>query len=748
MKAAVAKIPVSAQTPLFRVNRRQRKQLNSAANAGADTNNSPETAVLRCSRFAQLPLSEATRDALAAAKFDMLTPIQQTAIPQALAGRDVLAAAPTGSGKTLAFLVPLIESLWRSKWSVDDRLGAIVLAPTRELALQIFEVLRKVAHYHALSAGLVIGGKQFEGERDRVGFMNILVATPGRLLHHLDTAADIQCNSLQMLVLDEADRILDMGFARTIDAILEHLPKDRQTLLFSATQTKSVKDLARLSLRSPQYLSVMARTEEERVEMEENGDDGERIGENEQGDTDVVGIPLRIIQSYAVIPSHDKLGVLWSFIKANLKAKIIVFFATGKQVRFAFDSFCKMRPGLSILHMHGKMKQGKRTEMYQAFIRTKNAVLFATDVASRGLDFPNIDWVVQLDCPDNVETYIHRVGRTARFQSNGKGMLFLCEGKETKFVERLAEKGINPKKARINSTKMVSDVTPHIAATVASNKELKYLAQRAFLFYLKSVFQQSDKEVFDATEHDIELLAKSFGLSVTPQVSFKASASSNKDQGKTVFGYRPRTETKKRPAPKSEPDEKEGKDSEQTRAIDIDDGSDEEDLLTLKQVHEPEGGDGEEVGDSAVAEPKPRKRKRIKLDLLGRMPSVNRIVFDDEGNALRASEVVEDEDMDDESTSDEAEEHDDMDAYANKVAKRLAAREEEDKERERTRVRAKHAKRKEKRRKLNKALQPNADIQQRMMAHEAENRSDSEAESSLADEQDLALRILEESRER
>ncbi|KAL8853976.1 MAG: hypothetical protein Q9198_010946, partial [Flavoplaca austrocitrina] len=169
-------------------------------------------------------------------------------------GSDILGAAKTGSGKTLAFLVPVLENLYRKRWTEFDGLGALILSPTRELAIQIFEVLRKIGRYHTFSAGLVIGGKSLQEERERLGRMNILVCTPGRMLQHMDQTAAFEIDHLQMLVLDEADRILDMGFQSTVDAIVEHLPKKRQTFLFSATQTKKVADLARLSLRDPEYV--------------------------------------------------------------------------------------------------------------------------------------------------------------------------------------------------------------------------------------------------------------------------------------------------------------------------------------------------------------------------------------------------------------------------------------------------------------------------------------------------------------
>lgn len=163
--------------------------------------------------FEELPISRATKDALKDCKYTRLTAIQRAALPHALCGRDVLGAAKTGSGKTLAFLIPVIESLYRKKWGHLDGLGALIISPTRELALQIFEELRKVGKLHEFSAGLLIGGKDVGEEAVRVGRMNILVATPGRLLQHMDETPDFDASMLQILILDEADRILDMvGF--------------------------------------------------------------------------------------------------------------------------------------------------------------------------------------------------------------------------------------------------------------------------------------------------------------------------------------------------------------------------------------------------------------------------------------------------------------------------------------------------------------------------------------------------------
>lgn len=212
--------------------------------------------------FSTMPLSLKTLEGLSGAKIETPTDIQTASILHSLVGRDILGTAKTGSGKTLAFVIPILEKLYHDRWDHGDGLAAIIITPTRELAYQIFQVLRIIGKYHQYSAGLITGGmKEFEEEQERIVTMNILVATPGRLLQHFEQTPGFDASSLLILVLDEADRILDMGFRSQLDSIIEYLPSSRQTLLFSATQTKSVKDLARLSLNQPEYLSVHSQDE-------------------------------------------------------------------------------------------------------------------------------------------------------------------------------------------------------------------------------------------------------------------------------------------------------------------------------------------------------------------------------------------------------------------------------------------------------------------------------------------------------
>ena len=458
--------------------------------------------------FAELPLSIVTQRGLAACGYVELTPVQRAAIPHALAGRDVLGAARTGSGKTLAFVVPLLELLFRRRWQRVDGMGALVLSPTRELSAQIFAVLRKVGKYHAFSVGAVLGGKPVKEEAEGLAGTNIVVATPGRLLYHLDNTPGVLTDQLQMLVLDEADRILDEGFSRDVNAILEHLAPSadtRQTLLFSATQTKSVRDLARLSLRDPEYVSV--------------------------DETSTTRTPEGLAQWCIVLDAPDKLDTLASFLKSHAAAKTIVFLQTCKQVRYVYEAFRHLDPQIApilLLHLHGRMNQERRLAIYDEFCaRSRAVVLFATDVAARGLDFPGIDWVVQADCPDDVATYIHRVGRTARFRATGQALLLLNQS-ERPFLALLEKAKVPVEEMQANPARQHS-VRAGLASVVAANPDIKYLAQRAFVSYLRSIYLEKNKDVFNVHAMPADDLARSMGLATLPQISFGKGARSTKN---------------------------------------------------------------------------------------------------------------------------------------------------------------------------------------------------------------------------
>jgi ATP-dependent RNA helicase DDX10/DBP4 len=314
------------------------------------------------------------------------------------------------------------------------------------------------------------------------------------MLQHLDQTAGFDANNLQILVLDEADRIMDMGFQSAVDALVEHLPKTRQTLMFSATQSKKVSDLARLSLKDPEYVSVH--------------------------EAAVSATPTNLQQHYIVTPLTEKLDILYGFIKANLKSKIIVFLSSGKQVRFVYESFRHLQPGIPLLHLHGRQKQIARLEITNRFTAAKQSCLFATDVVARGIDFPAVDWVIQADCPEDVDTYIHRVGRTARYQSNGRAVLFLDPSEEPGMLKKLEQKKIPIQRVNVKEKKK-KNIKDHLQSMCFQNPDLKYLGQKAFISYTRSVHLQKDKEVFKFDKLDLDGFAASLGLPGTPQVKFR-----------------------------------------------------------------------------------------------------------------------------------------------------------------------------------------------------------------------------------
>ncbi|GIZ41189.1 hypothetical protein CKM354_000450300 [Cercospora kikuchii] len=445
--------------------------------------------------FADLPLSEPTKAGLKSSHFSTLTDIQSKAIPLALKGRDILGAAKTGSGKTLAFIVPVLENLYRAQCvGADAGLGALIITPTRELAIQIFEVLRKVGGKgHLFSAGLVIGGKSVREEADAMLRMNILVCTPGRIKQHLEQTAGFNADNLQMLVLDEADRIMDMGFQHAVDAIIEYLPKQRQTMLFSATQSKRVSDLARLSLKDPEYISV-----------------------HEAASS---ATPATLQQNYVITPLSEKLDTLWSFIQSAKKSKIIVFLSATKQVRFVYEAFRHMQPGIPLLHLYGRMKETTRLETTEKFSRAKHSCLFTTDVVARGLDFPAVDWVVQVDCPEDADTYIHRVGRTARYERNGRAVLFLDPSEEEGMLTRLEQKKVPIERINVKQKKQQS-IKDQLQNMCFQDPHLKQLAMKAFVAYVKSIHIQKDKETFNLQSYKLDEWATSMGLLNAPRIKF------------------------------------------------------------------------------------------------------------------------------------------------------------------------------------------------------------------------------------
>jgi ATP-dependent RNA helicase DDX10/DBP4 len=485
-----------------------------------------------------------------------------------------------------------------------DGVGAIIISPTRELAYQIFETLKKVGAHHDISSGLIIGGKNLKFERNRMDQCNIIICTPGRLLQHMDENPLFNCSSMQILVLDEADRCLDLGFSTTMNAIIENLPPERQTLLFSATQTKSVKDLARLSLKSPVYIAPH--------------------------ETAITSTPKSLQQNYVVVDQEDKITMLWSFIKSHLKQKSIVFLSSCKQVKYVYEIFSKLRPGISLLALYGTLHQDRRMAIYDEFCKRSKVILFCTDIASRGLDFPIVSWVIQFDCPEDATAYIHRAGRTARHKAHGESLLVLTPSEEQPMIEELKAAKIPINQISIDPKRLFS---PRIKmeAFLAQNLELKQTAQRAFVAYIKSVYLMKNKKIFNVESINFDEYAKSLGLGVTPRVRFLQRIKKRKD--KLEKGDE-----------SSESEEDESEDEEKMKSIDLssfmaaDDSDEDAGLVRIKRKDH----DIEEIGEEELTEDLKvaRKEKRVTKAALAKKLMKKKIVpnkkiqFDEEGKEV------------------------------------------------------------------------------------------------------------------
>jgi ATP-dependent RNA helicase RhlE len=336
------------------------------------------------SAFASLGLSKLTLEALARAGFQAPTPIQAKAIPPALEGRDVIGCAATGTGKTAAFLLPLIERLVE-----DPTARALVLAPTRELALQIQDALRSFAPNGRVQGVTVIGGESMDRQvRELRAGWSLIVATPGRLCDHIEQKT-VRLEGTSFLVLDEADRMLDMGFRRQLDRVLARLPKKRQTMLFSATMAGEVAQFAKQCLVDPV-----------RVEVARSG-------------TVVKGVSQVV---YSVIEA-DKPALLMSLL-ARDEDTTLVFTRTQHRA----DKLAKTlsRHGIEVARIHGGRSQSQRKHALEGFKRGDYRVLVATDVAARGIDVHAIGHVVCYDVSLVAEDHVHRVGRTARNEAVGR----------------------------------------------------------------------------------------------------------------------------------------------------------------------------------------------------------------------------------------------------------------------------------------------------------------------------------------
>ena len=356
--------------------------------------------------FNSLGLSESLLKAVAQQGYTTPSPIQAQAIPLILKGKDVLASAQTGTGKTAGFTLPMLENLSQNPRSGKRKVRALVLTPTRELAAQVYDNVRAYSEFLDIRAAVIFGGVNQKPQVATIrNGVDILIATPGRLLD-LENQRLLSLSNIEILVLDEADRMLDMGFLRDIKKITDLLPKKRQSLLFSATFSKEIKSLARDFLYNP--VAVETATENSTVEA--------------------------IDQQVYRVAKTLKTGLIIKLISDGNWKQVLVFTRT----KHGANRLCtKMeKAGISAAAIHGNKSQGARTKALAGFKNGSIRVLVATDIAARGIDIPLLPHVINFELPNIPEDYVHRIGRTGRAGANGKA-LSLVSADETSYLKAI-----------------------------------------------------------------------------------------------------------------------------------------------------------------------------------------------------------------------------------------------------------------------------------------------------------------------
>ncbi|KAM4710505.1 ATP-dependent RNA helicase DDX55 [Discoglossus pictus] len=448
-------------------------------------------------------LNDKIRQTLRDLQFTHMTPVQSATIPLFMKNKDIAAEAITGSGKTLAFVIPLLEILLRREEKLKkNQVGAIIITPTRELAVQIDEVLSYFTkHFPQFKQVLLIGGsnpvEDVKKFKDHGG--NIIVATPGRLEDMFRRQADgldlVSCvKSLDVLILDEADRLLDMGFEASLNTILGYLPKQRRTGLFSATQTQEVENLVRAGLRNPV-----------RIAVKEKG----------VAATNTQKTPTRLQNYYMICKADEKFNYLVSFLRQRKQEKHLVFFSTCACVEYYGKALENLVKNIKVMTIHGKMKH-KRNRIFTEFRKLESGILVCTDVMARGIDIPEVNWVVQYDPPSNASSFVHRCGRTARIGHHGCALVFLLP-MEDSYVNFLS---INQKCPMQEMTDLTSSVDhlPKLRALARSDRAVFEKGMKAFVSYVQAYAKHECNLIFRVKDLDFASLARGFALLRMPRM--------------------------------------------------------------------------------------------------------------------------------------------------------------------------------------------------------------------------------------
>ena len=369
-------------------------------------------------KFRQLGISEGILRVIAEMGFSEPSEIQQKTIPLVIAGKDVIGRSATGSGKTLVFSVGIIDKIKRGAG-----ISAIVLTPTRELAEQVSVHIRKFSKNNRLNVIEIYGGVSIGPQIGHLRNADIVVGTPGRILDHLQRRT-INLSKVKFLILDEADRMLDMGFIKAVESIIKTCPKERQTLLFSATISDEISHIANRHMITPVKVSA-----------------------NDQVD------PSQLYQKYYDVSADEKFSLLSHLLKLEKNGIVMVFCNTRRNVdKLAYNL---KEQGIHCMAIHGGLSQNRRSDTLKAFHERDTLVLICTDIAARGLDIKDVSHIYNFDIPSTPDEYIHRIGRTARAGKNGVAISFVSSGDHTEFRQICKEKSINMDKENVPNIKII-----------------------------------------------------------------------------------------------------------------------------------------------------------------------------------------------------------------------------------------------------------------------------------------------------
>ncbi len=365
--------------------------------------------------FSELNLEESVLDALDAMNFKECTPVQEKAIPEIMNGRDFIGVAQTGTGKTAAYLLPIINQLSKGGYP-SDSINCIIMSPTRELAQQIDQQMEGFSYFLPISSVAVYGGNdgvRFEQEKRGLTLgADVVIATPGRFISHINMGY-VDLSRVSFFILDEADRMLDMGFADDIKQIVKSLPGKRQTILFSATMPSKIKQFAATILNNPVEISLAVSKPAE-----------------------------KIIQTAYICYESQKLAIINELFKNQTPERVIVFASSKLKVKEVTLALKRMH--LNVGEMHSDLDQSQRDSIMRDFKAGRINILVATDIVARGIDIDDIRTVINYDVPHDCEDYVHRIGRTARANNDGCAITFVSEKEQTKFnaIEKFVEKTI------------------------------------------------------------------------------------------------------------------------------------------------------------------------------------------------------------------------------------------------------------------------------------------------------------------